>query len=86
MEFKNADVAAKYVPCFTKDQQVKALGQYDGLLSNITLEVADGMIKRKTNLFKLKDAIPVVPPANATTNTAGITNTSAAKATDNTVK
>lgn len=63
LKFANPEVEAKYECLVEKDRKVDVAGQYGGPLSKITLEVADGMVKRGSNLLKLKGtAKPAATP------------------------
>lgn len=54
IKFNVAEVEAKYRPLIQVDKHVKKPGVYEGKLSNITLEMADGMFERGSNLIALK--------------------------------
>lgn len=52
MSFKKPEVAARFEMTGV-DQDIKT-GSYSGPLSNATLSVVEGMVKRESNLVKAK--------------------------------
>jgi hypothetical protein len=57
MEFKNEETAARFEALTESDVTITRQGLYHGKLSNITPKVAEGMVKRKSNLVKVKDLV-----------------------------
>ena len=53
LQFTNPDVAAKYTCTEDEDRLVTKPQVYSGLLSNITLAMADAMLAEKHNLIAL---------------------------------
>ena len=56
IKFSVVQVDKKFIANTDKDRMVHVPGLYSGQLSNITEEVANGMIERKNNLVSLKNA------------------------------
>ncbi len=54
IKFSNPDVDARFVALISVDKHIQRPGTYNGKLSNITLEMAEGMIARGTNLIAEK--------------------------------
>ncbi len=60
MTFKNSAVEEKYTATVEKDVEISG-HSYSGLLSNISLSVADDAFKNGSQFLKLKDPSTAVP-------------------------
>jgi len=54
IKFTNPDVDARYVALIGVDKMIQKPGTYNGKLSNITPEMAKGMVERGSNLIAEK--------------------------------
>lgn len=58
MKFTKPEVAEKFEALTANDILVHKAGLYSGTFSNISLKMAQAMVKQKSNLIKEKEAAP----------------------------
>lgn len=58
VKFTKPEVAEKFEALITDDVLVHKAGVYSGAFSNISLKMAEAMVKQKSNLIKAKEVTP----------------------------
>lgn len=64
VNFTVPEVADKFESLAESDVLVHKAGVYSGQFSNISLKMAQAMVKQKSNLIKAKEIPPAKPEAN----------------------